>query len=282
MDAARQSTDSAGPGTGCGRFAPPHSVCIPRSPVDAGDVMLHQLFTYDAFTCLIQTISAHQYAFVRFDQTRESSAGKLFYLRHDVDISPGTALQLGRIEKAESVQANFFFQINAETYSPFSRETIRIMEELRGLGHCVGLHIDASLIDPDEHAIRSTLEWFNRCITNIDFVVSFHRPAESVLLREFDGFTNVYSTSFFSSDRYRSDSRRNPDCYEKLDAWLAQGLTPLQLALHPIWWYPETDLAVLHQSLRQRRLLELDRYLLANFKTVFGGLIKAVACPMAP
>ena len=77
-------------------------------------------------------------------------------------------------------------------------------------------------------------------------------------------------------------SRRNPDCYEKLEAWLAQGRTPLQLALHPIWWYPEPDLAVLHQSLRQRRLLELDRYLLKNFKTVFGGLIDTVACPMAP
>jgi hypothetical protein len=245
-------------------------------------MMLHELFTYNAFASLIQTISEHQYAFVRFDQPLESGAGKLFYLRHDVDISPGTALQLGHIEQAESVQANFFFQINAETYSPFSRETIHIMEELRGLGHCVGLHIDASLIDPDEHAIRSTLEWFHGCITNIDFVVSFHRPAESILLREFDGFTNAYSTSFFSSDRYLSDSRRNPDFYGKLEAWLAQGRTPIQLTLHPIWWYPEPDLPVLHQSLRQRRLLELDRYLMKNFKTVFGDLIHGSARPTAP
>ncbi len=244
--------------------------------------MLHQLFTYDAFTSLIQMISEHQYAFVRFDQPLESSAGKLFYLRHDVDISPGTALQLGRIEQAHSVQANFFFQINAETYSPFSLETIHIMEELRGLGHCVGLHIDASLIDPDESAIRSTLEWFHRCITNIDFVVSFHRPEESVLHREFEGFANTYSTSFFSSDRYLSDSRRNPDFYDKLEAWLAQGRTPLQLTLHPIWWYPEPDLPALHQRLRKRRLFELDRYLTKNFKSVFSGLIDGSAYPMAP
>jgi hypothetical protein len=254
----------------------------PGSPLAEASVAGDRLFTYDAFAGIIQTASQHQYTFRRFDRPPEGRAEKLVYLRHDVDISPSVALRLGRIEKAASVQANFFFQINAETYNAFAPETVRIIEELRDFGHCVGLHMDASLIKPDEHSISSTLEWFRRCITHVDSVVSFHRPANCVLLREYRGFLNAYSAPFFSPDRYLSDSRRDPSFYPKLQACLAEGRTPLQLVLHPIWWYPEPDVAVLHRKLRERRLLQLDRYLKENFARVFGGLIEDVVPPSAP
>jgi hypothetical protein len=252
------------------------------SRLAAAPVASDRLFTYDAFAGIIQTVSRHHYTFRRFDRPPEGGAEKLVYLRHDVDISPSAALRLGRIEEAASVQANFFFQINAETYNAFAPETISIIEELRALGHCVGLHIDASLIKPDEHAVSSTLEWFRRCITDVDSVVSFHRPADCVLLREYKRFLNAYSAPFFSPDRYVSDSRRDPGFYAKLQTCLAEGRTPLQLVLHPIWWYPEPDVAVLHRMLRERRLLQLDRYLKENFARVFGGLIEDVVHPSAP
>src|ERR1700741_2146743 len=79
------------------------------------------------------------YAFARFD--RASPGGKVFYLRHDVDISPRNVLLMGRLAQEQGVASNIFFQLNAETYNIFSDGVIDIMRALRAAGHCVGLHV---------------------------------------------------------------------------------------------------------------------------------------------
>ncbi|HYG89056.1 MAG TPA: hypothetical protein VD978_22670 [Azospirillum sp.] len=216
------------------------------------------------------------YVFTRFDEPVASgtaSGRPVFYLRHDVDISPPMAMRLGEIEHEHGVRANFFFQLNAETYSFFVTETFDIIRTLRGMGHCVGLHIDELLIGTDERAIEQTFDWVIDRIITVDRAVSFHRPSPEVLGRRYDRFMNAYDERIFDSASYLSDSRRSLCFHETLTAWLAEGRPRIQLLLHPEWWGEVDSLSHFWHVLSGRRTDQLRRYMVKNFPKVFADLL---------
>lgn len=92
----------------------------------------------------------------------------------------------------------------------------------------------------DDAGVTATVEWFSNVVTPIDRVVSFHRPARAVLGRDFAGVTDAYAPPFFVQGQYFSDSRRSSDFFIPLASSIADGVTPLQVLLHPEWWYPVT------------------------------------------
>lgn len=229
-------------------------------------------FSQADYRVLVRAILDFGYRFCRFDKAEEGQAPRI-YLRHDVDISPAMALRLGVIEQELGVRANYFFQLNAETYSGLARSTIAIIEELRALGHCVGLHIDENLVAPEEQAIRRTLDWFNDCVTPVDPAISFHRPSRDVLKKDFSGFVNAYGSAYFDPDLYFADSRRNPVFRGQVLQAANSGADPLQLLLHPAWWYPESDMRAFARRVLARRRDETAVYLRENFTAVFGSII---------
>ena len=231
-------------------------------------------FSEADYRFLIRKVLEFGYRFCRFDEPEESPAPR-FFLRHDVDISPLMALRLGVIEQELGVRSNFFFQLNAETYSGLARSTIAIIEQLRMLGHCVGIHIDENLVAPEEDAIRRTLDWFNDCVTRVDPAISFHRPSRDVLKKDFTGFANAYGSAFFDPDRYFSDSRRNTVFKGQVLEAAKSGANPLQLLLHPAWWYPESDMGAFASRVLDRRRGEATAYLRENFAAVFGPVVPA-------
>jgi len=232
-----------------------------------------QPFSYENFRQILENVNSLSYQFCRFDSPPQNGC-KQFYLRHDVDISPRCALRLGHIASEMGARSNFFFQINADTYNVFSASSIEIITELRNAGHCVGLHVDENLIGSDEEKIRHTLRWFSECCVPVDNVITFHRPSDAVLGRDFGGFASGYGSRVWAEDRYLSDSRRSWDFRSRLDAWLAAGRSPIQLLLHPEWWHPHPTNGAIWEDLRGRRENELANYLLFNFRKVFSGVIK--------
>lgn len=231
------------------------------------------LFSEDGFRDLLSRFVALGYQFCRFDNP-DSGEPRRIYLRHDVDISPAMALRLGEIEHENGLAANFFFQLNAETYSGLSDGTIAIIRQLRELGHCVGLHVDEHLIEPEEAAIRRTLDWFHACVTPISYAISFHRPSRGLLKKDFDGFVSAYGAEFFDPDCYFSDSRRNSEFRGQILEAAAAGRTPLQLLLHPGWWYSQEDMTAFANQLLERRNAEVLAYLAVNFSAVFGPVVR--------
>jgi hypothetical protein len=231
-------------------------------------------FSFVFFESLVKEVLAHGYTCCRFDQAPAEGGTRKFYLRHDVDISPLCARTLGQISARLGARANYFFQLNSETYNLFSEDNLSIIRELRAAGHCVGLHVDEHLTGEEEERICSTLEWFSRTVTPIDRAVSFHRPSKAVLGRQYQNFVNAYAAAFFSEDGYLSDSRRSSAFYPVLKDWLTQGIPRIQLLLHPEWWYPEEDLRRYWKALCDRRMDELERYAITSFRKVFGGAIE--------
>lgn len=231
-------------------------------------------FSEQDFRSILESLAERGYRFCRFDQP-DSDDGLRLYLRHDVDISPTMALRLGVIERECGAVANFFFQMNADTYSGLAPETLAIIRELRSMGHGVGLHIDENLIAIEGSAIRRTIDWFDHCVTPIDKAISFHRPSRAVLGRDFRGFENAYGSVFFDPDGFFSDSRRNHRFKGQVLAAAQSGVNPLQLLLHPGWWCSETDMKVFADKLLARRHAEIVRYLRKNFAAVFTPVIDA-------
>jgi hypothetical protein len=227
------------------------------------------------FRDILIAAKAADYGFARFD--RAPTDGKVIFLRHDVDISARNTLVLGRLAEEQGVQANFFFQLNAETYSIFSDEVIVIMRTLRAAGHCVGLHIDETRFGADEGVIRRTIDWFSSCVLAVDDVMSFHRPSSAVLGKPYASFINAYDARFFSPDAYLSDSRRSLAFLPTLAQWLEAGRPRIQLLLHPEWWTGINDDRAIWTELRDRRQHELEQYLMVNCRKVFGHVIAAEA-----
>ena len=228
------------------------------------------MFDYESFASLLKEIAANGYSFRRIDDSLHNEGEKTIYLRHDVDISALAASRIGEIEHSLRITSSFFFLLGADTYNLLDPCNLTIMAELRSQGHCVGLHIDERIFEDDETTVYRTLEWFKECVTNIDLVVSFHRPSASVLGRDYASFVSAYRPAIFSNEHYLSDSRRSPEFYPKLQAWLQQGRTPIQLLLHPGWWYPTQNIEEYKNDLVTRRTHELERYLGTNFQKVFG------------
>jgi hypothetical protein len=232
------------------------------------------IFSYESFRTIIQAVKRSGYTFVRVDRAA-NSGGRNFYLRHDVDISPACALRLGQIAAEEGVTSSFFFQLNAETYGPFSLRSRTVIRSLRSMGHCVGLHVDEDLVGADGQKVLDTLEWFNGCCEPVDMAVSFHRPSSAVLGKDFAGFASGYGSAVWGPDKYLSDSRRSQEFHPRLIEWLVEGRSPIQLLLHPEWWHPHVSVQAIWDDLRGRRMQELGDYMLANFPKVFSPVI----CP---
>lgn len=228
------------------------------------------VFSTQLFQRICQTVVDHGYEAIRFDQ--KPAAGRTFYLRHDVDISPRNALRLGEISSAVGLRANYFFQLNAETYQLLDAANLRIVVALRAMGHLVGLHIDQALSGDDEGKIASTISWFNDCVTPIDRCVSFHRPTPSVLSRRYGSFLNAYAPEYFLAETYLSDSRRSLTFLDRFDTLLAAGPSIVQLLLHPEWWSSLEDVPAVWSALQSRRAYELRRYMAMNFTKVFADV----------
>ncbi|MBP2291287.1 hypothetical protein [Azospirillum rugosum] len=233
-------------------------------------------FGEDTFRHILALAQARGYRFATFADYHATGAvphSRCFFLRHDVDISPGMALRLGEIEHEHGVRGNFFFQFNAETYSFFVPETLGIIRALQGMGHCVGLHIDEQLTGTEEEAIAKTLDWVIDCVLPIDRTISFHRASRGNLGRRYERFLSAYDSRLFDAQSYLSDSRRSFAFYEPLMGWLGEGRPCIQLLLHPEWWGGVNRLDRFWDVLRDRRSEQLRRYMTTNFPKVFDGML---------
>ena len=182
------------------------------------------------------------------------------------------ALKLATIEHKLGITSNYFFQIGAETYNIFSLQIIEIMRKVKELGHLVGLHIDDTVIKCDEESIYSTIKWFSSAVTEISDVVSFHRPKEIFLNTNYTKFVSTYDALFFNN--YLSDSRREPNFYEKFLSLLDNNVSKIQLLIHPEWWCEIDSIFDIKDEIVKRRGTDLLKYLKTNFNKVFGSLIE--------
>lgn len=191
-------------------------------------------FSPSGFAAIVDAARMAGYAFVRPDE--QADQGLL--LRHDVDLSLRSAVQLAELEASLGVASTFFVMARSAFYSVTSPEAAGLLRRIVDAGHAIGLHWDAGLYDGSDAAAAVTreidlLQWITgtRCIA-----ISHHQPSLHGLVEiDIPGVVNMYAPKVQEQYAYVSDS-----CMSFRDgpfATLARR-APLQLLLHPEYWSP--------------------------------------------
>ncbi len=197
-------------------------------------------FTLDAYRRLLEAMRGRGYAARGF---ADAEPGKRhMILRHDLDMSIEAAVPIAETEQELGVGATYFVLVRAEMYNPFSRRAQALLDEIAGLGHEIGLHLDASLYADDLAALDEAAAVECRVLEAITgkpvAVISFHCPAEALLGLESDlaGRMHAYQPRFFHEMGYCTDSRGAWHRGHPLDHPAVAEGRAIQLLTHPIWW----------------------------------------------
>lgn len=170
-------------------------------------------------------------------------------LRHDIDMSPQQALETAQIEVDLGIRATYTVLLTGEFYSPFEASTRALLQEIRALGHDVGLHFDAAY-----HQIRDDTQMDNALMWEADMLshlladdagpakiemFSFHNTTPFTMScrnSHYAGMRNAYAGVLQDACEYTSDSN-GYWIHRTWDTILAEGHDRLQVLTHPEWWH---------------------------------------------
>ncbi len=163
-------------------------------------------------------------------------------LRHDVDLSLESALEMARIEADVGVTSTYFVLLTSPLYNPLSAEGREYLRRIEGLGHEVGLHFSTHAypeLDRRPPAgtvadrVREEREILSGIVGSQSEAVSFHIPPDWVLGESFSGFSSTYAPDYFEDVAYVADSgQRWRDEAPQIEA--TDG--PIQVLTHPGLW----------------------------------------------
>ena len=227
-------------------------------------------FSPEGYAALLAALTARGYAAQSYHDARP--AARHLILRHDLDMSIAAALPMAAAESAAGLRATYFVLLRTEMYNPFSAEARRMLDDIRGFGHEIGLHLDAALYADDaaalDRAAAVECDSLERILDAPVRVISFHRPAPALLgyPETLAGRAHAYQPRFFSEMGYCSDSRGAWHHGHPLDQPAIAAGRALQVLTHPLWWTapagraPEARL----RDFLSARTEQLDRALAAQ------------------
>lgn len=197
-------------------------------------------FTRDGYRRLLSALLDRGYTARNFLDADTKAAHLI--VRHDIDFSLDAVRPIADIESDLGVSASYFFLMQSPFYSVESRAAAGVFDLLQRSGHTVGLHFDAAPYAEDAAALESAVE--EECARLEDVtgqavtVVSFHRPAKSLLgrIEKVAGRPHTYQPVYFEQMGYCSDSRGRWRHGHPLENSAVTAGTALQLLTHPIWW----------------------------------------------
>ena len=198
-------------------------------------------FTTENYRKLLQLASL-KYKIVSYENILFEEQFVLW--RHDCDFSLNRSLKLAEIEAQEGVRCTYFINPHCEFYNLLEASQAKLVEQILGLGHAIGLHFDAGFHGTTneaelEESIAFEALLFERYFGANPVAFSFHNPNEALLAYEEDsygGLLNCYSRKFKDEIPYCSDSngywrfRRLREVLETGENFCLQVLT------HPTWW----------------------------------------------
>ena len=160
------------------------------------------------------------------------------FWRHDVDYSIDCAVEMAAFEKEHGIRSVYFLRVLGEGgYNINNLDVLAKIEEIRGCGHLLGVHVDLKLQRDVRvwtgQMIKSCIEQTNMATFSHDRRVSFHMPPHSSLWKKVPGFS-VASEPVWKG-RYIADSRgafKHEQPEERLER-----KDQIQINLHPEWWF---------------------------------------------
>ncbi|MFC4986539.1 hypothetical protein [Saliphagus infecundisoli] len=220
-------------------------------------------YTLREYEELLESLLAEGYSFTDFSPLADGE----ITLRHDVDLSPETALEMARIESRLDIESTYCVLLTTPVYNLLAVAEHEALREIEALGHDVALHFNTHHYWDErppsaefERRVRAEREVLDRLIEESG-VVSFHRPPEWVLGEPFAGFENAYDPRYFTEVGYCSDSSQK---------WRREPPFPdgrpdrFQLLVHPgLWGATERTFGEIVGGVEAERAERVGRYLAA-------------------
>lgn len=202
-------------------------------------LLLEVEFTHRWYRNFLERLRADGYDFRGFEQV--PGDGELV-LRHDVDLSLESAVEMARIEADLDVRSTYFVLLTSPLYNPMDRGARERLHRIESLGHDVALHFSTHAYPeldrrPPAGAVESRVEdelaALARLGLDVPRTVSFHMPPDWALGRDFEGFQSTYAPAYFEDVAYVADStqrwRGEPPAVDDVDG-------PMQVLTHPGLW----------------------------------------------
>lgn len=194
-------------------------------------------------TLLDQTIAS--YPIVGFDVVinPELANSHFALLRHDIDLSPQSALPIAELEAARGVRSTYMVLLTSEFYNAFERRNVDTLKKIAALGHDIGLHFDAAWhgIGTEvalEADIRREARILQELVGTPITCFSFHNTTTFTMdcrNATYAGLYNAYAGVLQDKVDYVSDSNgmwRFHNWRELLDRKSKR----VQILTHPEWW----------------------------------------------
>ena len=170
-------------------------------------------FTYDAYRKMLNGLRSHGYEFA--DYVTCDDYERCVILRHDIDISIDSALEMAILEAGQNVRSTYFVLLTSEFYNVAARGNKEKLLKIKELGHDVGLHFDELNYEQNLSAggvirnIKKEADLLENILGVEIKSVSMHRPSKMTLEADYDlsPLINSYGRKFFKNYKYLSDSR---------------------------------------------------------------------------
>tara|TARA_B100001769_G_C22080750_1_gene582313 strand:+ start:568 stop:1266 length:699 start_codon:yes stop_codon:yes gene_type:complete len=192
---------------------------------------------------VITKFLANDFTFIKFNEIGNK---KSIYLRHDIDFSIDSALEIASLENSIGVNSTFFFMLSSNFYNLLSDRNISSVREISSMGHDISLHFDPKVDKDFEERFKKEKKIFETTFNCKIDTVSIHRPGiflEDNNRKLFD-CRHTYEDYFFKEMNYLSDSG-GKDILKKLNQIAErdenEDSDPLHLLIHPIWWSTESE-----------------------------------------
>ena len=189
-------------------------------------------------------------------------------IRHDVDITPWSALAMAQVEAEEGVETTYYFRLHAPFYNLLDGTVLGVVQTIAALGHEVGLHYEpgfflAQGLDPEEGS-RRDIRVFEELVGFRTHTIAQHQPTQGPLLEEISpDHPCAYQPALVREMPYFGDSgfhwREGCVC-TKFD------LPRLHTLIHPHSWVrdqrPWQDVLRVHaEDLARRLRMEMEDYI---------------------
>ena len=159
-------------------------------------------FSYAEYRNIITMVSQHL-PIRDFKDVLKSNLSRFCVLRHDIEFSVDRALILARIEKELGVISTYTVQLRNNTYNALSQKNIEAVQEIKKLGHHIGLHQN-----PPKMSDKELIKYIQKDIETLEhyygFEVdrfAFHRCGSNPQLLEkyvkVPNKINCYAEEFF-------------------------------------------------------------------------------------
>jgi len=214
----------------------------------------------------ILDLAASRFSFHPISRIPDSKGTALW--RHDIDFSPQRAHAMAKMEAERGIVASYYVQPSSRFYSVFEPEVSGILQEIREMGHTLGLHFDPSIYPPGSSLPRLLVEKELLAeLTKSEIeTLSLHNPttydSSTFEAPVIEGMVNATHTSLRERFTYCSDSNSSWR-FTPLEEVLGNpDVSNIYILTHPVWWTAEDMMPrdKVKRSIEGRAVAELRYY----------------------